>query len=336
MDNPVHIGKHRLRSRVLAAPMSGVTDLPFRKVLQSFGPGLVVSEMVASETLLKGNPETTARAAGRGQIDPLIIQLVGREPEWMYEGAKLAEASGAEILDINMGCPSRKVTTGLSGSALMKDPVRALEIVEATIQGATVPVTLKMRLGWDDNMLNAAEIGAAAEEAGVQMLVVHGRTRCQFYKGEADWNAVRGIKDTVNIPVFVNGDIRDPEDALNALEQSGCDGVMVGRGLVGEPWNLRDIIAAVDGNPAAPTLTPGQKLSVALRHYRDTIDFYGFEKGRRVVRKHLAGYADAAQSLRAHDELKSLKSLVCQSNDPQEVETALINLFGASPEDLAA
>lgn len=318
MASPLHIGKYRLDSRVLVAPMSGVTDLPFRRILQDFKPGLVVSEMVAGEFLSKGDPESVARAAGGGEINPLVIQLVGREVHWMAEGARLAEAAGADIVDINMGCPARKVTSGLSGSALMRDPDHALSLIEATVGAATVPVTLKMRLGWDDNMLNAPEIATRAEDAGIQAITVHGRTRCQFYEGEADWTAVRVTKDAVSIPVFVNGDIGSGAEAMAALEQSGADGVMVGRHLIGAPWKLAEIMARVDGRDTPEPITLEKAFYVIERHYRDMLEFYGEGKGLRVARKHLTGYIDWIAA-KASLDLSIQKSRICRSTDTDYV-----------------
>jgi len=322
MANPVHIGKHALRSKVLVAPMSGVTDLPFRRVLDRFAPGLVVSEMVASERLVAGDAENLAKASGQGVLEPLSIQLVGRDPHWMAEGAKACEGAGADIIDINMGCPARKVTGALSGSALMKEPKLALDIIKAVVEAVDVPVTLKMRLGWDHEDLNAAEIASAAEELGIVMFVVHGRTRCQFYKGDADWVAVRSVVEAVGSPVFVNGDIYDGRDALQAIEDSGADGVMVGRSLIGRPWDILEISSAVDGRPFEP-ITPAQKAEIAVDHYRDILDFYPAAKGIRFARKHLAGYCDQSNL----SKTDPLRIKICQSQDPEEVVQALEQTF---------
>ena len=322
MANPVHIGKHALRSNVLIAPMSGVTDLPFRKVLHRFAPGLVVSEMVASERLAAGDAENLAKASGHGFVEPLSIQLVGRDPHWMAEGAKACEEAGADIIDINMGCTARKVTGALSGSALMREPELALSIVKSVVDAVNVPVTLKMRLGWDDESLNAAEIAVAAEDLGIEMFVVHGRTRCQFYKGEADWRAVSSVVEAVNTPVFVNGDIYDGKDAVNAMAQSGAAGVMVGRSLVGRPWDIAEIRSAVDG-AKGQGISAAEKAEVAVAHYRDILSFYPEAKGIRFARKHLAGYCDDA-GLSSTDPLRIR---VCQGLEADDVAIALSQVF---------
>ena len=232
----IQIGPITTRNSVFLAPMSGVTDLPFRKLAHKFGAGLVVSEMVASEDLVHEREDVVARAAGADEVSPLVIQLVGREAYWMGEGAKVAEANGAEIIDINMGCPARQVTTGLSGSALMRDLDHAISLVDSVVAAVSVPVTLKMRLGWDETSKNAPELAERAEQSGVQMVTVHGRTRNQFYKGQADWVAINAVKQAVSIPVIANGDAENVDDAKRMLAKSGADGVMIGRGAYGKPW----------------------------------------------------------------------------------------------------
>ena len=326
MSVQIKIGKHKLKSNVLVAPMSGVTDLPFRRIAQKFDPGLVVSEMIASEYLSNGDLESVKKAAGADEIDPLIIQLVGREAHWMAEGAKIAEQAGAQIIDINMGCPARRVTKGLSGSALMRDLDHAMGIIEATVDAVSVPVTLKMRLGWDENSLNAPELAQRAEQAGVQMIVVHGRTRCQFYKGQADWAAVAKVKSAVSIPVFVNGDILSADDAEKALLASNADGVMLGRGLIGAPWMISDVIAKLEDRALNP-IDSERAFNVAKNHYIDLLEFYGEAHGAIVARKHLSGYIEHAP-VDAPGELRSqIKSQICRLSDKNDVLNLLESFF---------
>lgn len=288
------LGDFTLSPPVLLAPLAGITDLPFRTLVSRFGAGLVVSEMVASQEVVQAKPLARARAElgfGEGATS---VQLAGREAYWMAEAARYVEAQGARVIDINMGCPAKKVTNGYSGSALMRDLDHALTLIEAVVGAVSVPVTLKTRLGWDDAALNAPTLAKRAEDAGIVMITIHGRTRCQFYTGAADWHAIRAVKDAVKIPVIANGDIVDAVSAREALAASGADGVMVGRGAQGAPWRLAQIGAALFGT-AAPEVPQGAALGeLVIGHYEDMLAFYGIDLGLKVARKHLGWYLEEA------------------------------------------
>ncbi|SIT78924.1 tRNA-U20-dihydrouridine synthase [Yoonia rosea] len=279
---------------VALAPLAGITDLPFRQLVASFGAGWVVSEMVASQEMVQAKPGVRERAELGYDQDGTAVQIAGREAYWMAEAARMAAGNGAAIIDINMGCPAKKVTNGYSGSALLRTPDHALSLIEAVVNAVDVPVTLKTRLGWDHDSLNAADVARRAQEAGIKLVTIHGRTRCQFYKGAADWAAIRQIKEAVTIPVIANGDIVDADTARAALRLSGGDGVMIGRGAQGRPWVLAQISAALHGL-ADPVVPQGRDLiDMVCGHYEAMLAFYGSELGRKVARKHLGWYMDDA------------------------------------------
>jgi tRNA-dihydrouridine synthase B len=316
---------------VSLAPMAGVTDIPFRRQVKAFGGAYCVSEMVASEQLARKRIDMLRRAAGADVIRPLVIQLAGREVNWMAEGARLAEQAGADIIDINMGCPAKSVTSGLCGSALMRDPDQALRLIEATVNATRLPVTLKMRLGWDDASLNAAEIGKRAEGAGVRTITVHGRTRCQFYRGEANWRAIGDVVRAVSIPVIANGDIGSAADARGALKQSGAAGVMIGRAAQGRPWLPAAIERALRNGGEVNPPPRARLLQSLLALYDDTLAFYDLPLGVRIARKHIAWMIDAEFGA----EMRETRKAICMLEEPKRVREALIELF-ASAEDRAA
>ena len=310
-----------LDNPVLLAPMSGVSDMPFRRLVKGFGAGLVISEMIASRAMIYASKKTMKMATNCAEEHPMAVQLAGCEPEVMAEAARLNEDRGAAIIDINMGCPAKKVTNHQAGSALMREEKLAADIIAAVVNAVKLPVTLKMRTGWDDDSRNAPKLAKIAEETGVEMISVHGRTRCQFYNGEADWSFIRRVKEAVSVPVIGNGDVVSEENARDLLAASGADGVMVGRGTYGRPWFLNQVRHFLATGQKLPDPPLQQQMAVVLNHYEEILAHYGTQRGVRIARKHLAWYSKGLPNS------AEFRARVNSLDDPKAVRQAISEFY---------
>jgi len=326
----LYIGNVAVRNRVLLAPMAGVTDAPFRRLVSQLGAGLVISEMTASDALIAGRRNAVLRAEGQG-TGTHVVQLAGCEPHWMAEGARIAEGSGAKIIDINMGCPAKHVANRQSGSALMRDLDHALSLIEATVGAVAVPVTLKMRLGWDERSINAPELARRAQDAGVRMITVHARTRRQFYTGAADWALVRAVKDRISVPLVINGDIRSFDDADAAFNASGADAVMVGRAAQGRPWFPGQLASYLESGRCEPAPPLATQFALIIALYEEMLAHHGLRIGLRHARKHLGWALDAAAVTGgvARETLKRWRGTVLTGETPADVRARLAQAYDA-------
>ena len=325
----ISIGKIKTRNRVFLAPMSGVSDEPFRTAAHATGAGLVVSEMVASEELVRERRDMVRRAKSGANVYPFVMQIAGREAHWMGEGARVAQDLGADVIDINMGCPARQVTGGLSGSALMRNLDHAITLVTATVAASNVPVTLKMRLGWDENSLNAPELARRAEAEGVAMITVHGRTRCQFYTGKADWKAIRAVREQIRVPLVANGDCASMEDARSMMKLSGCDAVMIGRAAYGRPWLAGDVARGLGEETECRTIDLQDERQILLQQQDDTLTLYGDGLGNKIFRKHFGWTVTRLheRGLIPAIETAWLRREILPSNDNAQVRNTINLMF---------